>query len=208
MPKKRFHETIPTCCKLASTTKIVADALLRAPLIGALDNDPVYHDKILAFCLGSNSNINGRIYLQDDQTVASIDCFFVSKQLCRRGLGERLLKAFITTSMAIGATELWSKSVSNPALGLRARVFGAQVLQFYDDASLDEGMLPMTLAQARLSNDRIDHLNALNPDRSYPIAHVGVYVDLREIDTAGWETPDVLLVGDEVCPIFVNDYCK
>jgi GNAT superfamily N-acetyltransferase len=208
MPKKRFHETIPNPYNRASTTKIVADALLRAPLIGALDNDPVHHDTILAFYLGSNSNINGRIYLQDDRTVASIDYFCVSKQLCRRGLGERLLKAFIATSKEIGATELWSESVSNPALGLRARVLGSRVLQFYDGTSLDEGMLPMTLDQARLSNDRIDYLNTLNPDRSYPIPHVGVYVDLQAINTSNWETPECLLVGDDVRPIFVNDYCE
>lgn len=207
MPKKRFHETIPNSCNRASTTSIVADALLRAPLIGTLKNDLFSYDKILTFCLGTNSQIKGRVYRQDDQTLASIDNFFVSKQLCRHGLGERLLKAFITTSMEIGVTELWSKSVSNPALGLRARVLGEQVLQFYDGETLEDGMLPMTLAQAKLTNHRIDQLNEQDLDGAYPQPHMGVYVNLRSIDTSDWEEPDVVQVGDNALQLFVNDYC-
>lgn len=207
MPKKQFRDAIPKSDKWPNTYGIVADALLRGPMFGAIDSDEVYDEKLLAFSLGSCSNINGRIYPQDGRTIASVDCFYVSKRLCRHGLGERLLKAFIVASIKNGAEELWSDAVSNQALGLRAKVFGEQALQFYDGETLEDGMLPITLEQARLTNARIDQLDDQNPDRSYPQPHIGVYVDLRSIDTTGWEDSEVVQIGHNQRQFFTADYC-
>ena len=150
-------------------------------------------EKFLALGLGTRSQINGRIYPMGDRVASSIDCFDVSKRMQRRGLGERLLKAYIAESKANGAQDLWSDQVSSQALGLRAKVLGVENMHFFDSDAPDaqRDFLPLSLEQAMLSNARIDE-----PYNRDPQGHIGVYVNLEQIDTSDWEAPQVIQIRD------------
>ena len=197
MPKKKLQYEIPESRKLPYSTEIVAKWLLRAPIVGALDIILGFDEKFLVLGLGSRSQINGRIYPMGDRVASSIDCFDVSKRMQRRGLGERLLKAYIAESKANGAQDLWSDQVSSQALGLRAKVLGVENLHFFDsDASeTQRDFLPISLEQAMLSNARIDLLDS-EPYYRDAQGHIGVYVNLEQIDTSDWEAPQVIQIRE------------
>ncbi len=198
MPKKKISYEIPVSAKSSYRHEIVAKWLLRAPIVGALDTIEMFDEKFLALGLGTSSQINGRLYSMSERTVSSIDFFDVSRRLQRQGLGERLLKAYCVEARANGARDLWSDSVSSQALGLRAKVFGLENLHFYDNEYPQYGFLPLSLDQAFATNTRINQLDTIDPDRRAPQSHIGVYVNLEQIDMHDWEQPQVVQISEPI----------
>ncbi len=196
MPKQQFPAEIPGSQRSPYVLGIVAKWLLRTPLIGAIDSLEDIDDTFLAIGVGSRNQINGRIFQMDTELVSSIDCFDVSRQLQRRGVGERLLKAYVAKVKAEGAQSLWSDAVSSQALGLRAKVLGAEAMHFYDAEHSEHGFLPMDVGQAVLTNTRINELDLAQPYRPDPQSHIGVYVNLERLDTTGWELPELLQIRE------------
>lgn len=86
--------------------------------------------------------------------------------------------------------------MSNQALLLRQKVFGEDNLHFYDENSPELGFLPIDPAQVMLSNDRIDAIDVIDPERPDPQGHFGVHVDLDAVDMTGWERAEVIKLYD------------
>ncbi len=194
MKRIRHEDIIPSSDKQIRQRAIVADWLrTKGALLGALDVIPIYEEeKYLTLGLGHNSTLSGRIYETPVGPWAAIDYFEVGRHLRGHGIGERLLKAFVVESRNIGATVLWSNGVSNSALALRRKVFGDDLLEFYDCQSSEYGFLPISVGQAIQINDRIDALDAVDDNRPNPQGHIGVCVNLERLNTAGWEGPRIL----------------
>ena len=199
MPKKRYAAAIPVSHNPNYATQLVGQWLAtKAPVIGVLDILPpeLGDEKYLVFGVGSKSQINGRLFDFGDSTAASIECFNVFHKLQGHGIGERLFKGYLAACRDNDATGLWSDSVSNMAIGLRAKILGAEALHFYDNEYPDRGFLPYTIDQARATNSRIDELDRVDSERPAPQGHIGIYVDLTILDMAGWEAPELIRIRD------------
>jgi len=105
-----------------------------------------------------------------------------------RGTGSKLMKALVVELKARKVTDLWSDSLSEDALAMRLKVFGEELLHFYDPDHLEDGFLPMNIQQARSSRHRLDAYTYDNPDSL--ILGPGVYVDLSKVDSAEWHRPE------------------
>lgn len=75
------------------------------------------------------------------------------------------------------------------ALGLRAKVFGAANLVFYDGDYSQHGFLPIGIEQVLQCDNRMDDAYAGRPVDENTQGYLGVYVNLEQIDTSGWELP-------------------
>ncbi len=177
---------------------IVARKLMASPILGdtyCIRSEPgAGNQRIISLCIGypEQNYLEGGMYEHSGLlSAAYITRFAISSNLRGIGLGRRMLKAFVAEVKSLGAEELWSDEVSNDALRLRARIFGASALTFYDSDFPDsEAKLPLTFEQALACNDRVEETwKNLTPNKD-PQSHLGVYVDLRPVDTTGWEMAD------------------
>jgi predicted GNAT family acetyltransferase len=147
------------------------------------------NERYLDMYLGENSYIVGDLKELGGQQVAIINHFKVSRLLRGNGIGEKLFKSFVAEAVARGATSLWSESVSNMALGVRAKVLGATAMTFYDSSAPEQGFLPITYAQARATNERVLEAWLNGTENDDKPDNLGVYVDLTQIDVHDWPRP-------------------
>lgn len=178
---------------------LTAKKLLSEPMQGSTGVFAGTHERYFDMSLGESSYVVGNLRKMGGKQIVSIDHLYVARMLRGKGLGERLLKNFIAEAKTYGAQELWSDSVSNMALGLRAKVLGETAMTFYDSESPELGFLPITFDQARATNDRTyDAWLRSGKSKEELPSNLGVYVNLNNIDTTGWERPGVADEAEEV----------
>jgi GNAT superfamily N-acetyltransferase len=195
MPKRDGAYEIPDVRAPQIHGALTANKLMKQRISGVIGRSITMKDQCLDLSLGCNNYIAGDITELEGKTVALIHQIYVSRLLREKGIGERLLKTFVSEAKVHGAEELWSDNVSNMALSLRARTFGIAALQFYDSDNPELGFLPMTYDQARSVNDLI--LSTLNSDDGEPVCgDIGVYVNLRDVDTSQWPRAEDLAIAD------------
>lgn len=188
---KHKAPNIPQVRGLEARSALTAKKLLREPLYGAIGSSPNIGESYLDLAIGVENYICGDLKEQHDKKIVTINQLYVSRLLRGKGIGERLMRCFVAEAKHQGAQELWSDNVSNMALGLRARIFGADAMTFYDSDHPEFGFLPISLEQAMDTNDRM--IDAWNSDEDeIPPGDIGAYVNLDLIDTSDWLRPDHL----------------
>lgn len=120
--------------------------------------------------------ISGNItYIDEKRAQLYIDMFQVNEKIQKGGIGTRLLKSFVAEGKDYGATELYGHITSDSALKTRARVFGAENLEFYNHNTKEKLPIGFEQALASTENGRVDY---------------DVRVDLSKVDTSNWEIPE------------------
>lgn len=80
--------------------------------------------------------------------VFTINDINVPDRLQKHGIGTRLLKTFTLLGIARGAKELWGYVTSESGLKNRARVFGAENLEFYDSTGFEKRKMDISYKEA------------------------------------------------------------
>jgi GNAT superfamily N-acetyltransferase len=112
----------------------------------------------------------------------------VPRELRGHGYGERLVRGMTAALIDYGATSLYSDIRNEAALNIRAKVFGRDNLVFIDSAS--KQIVPMTFEQAMAS---LQQAAAKEKNLEHRLIGIGVVVDLRRVNTTGWERPPARL---------------
>lgn len=115
--------------------------------------------------------------------VAKVQWLRVPQELRGHGLGKRLVRALTASLVDHKATSLYSGIRNEASLKIYANVFREENLQFYEGQNEE---LPISFGQAMQSLQRAG-LNETDPDNRQ--VGIGVSVDLRRVDTVGWERP-------------------
>lgn len=188
MPKQRFRAPhLDSHTSYAS--RLTAQQLLKEPVVGEISSFEGDPNIYMLLGLRDGNGITARIEVEGEYRIGIVQYLGVKKPLQRHGIGEKLMRVCVSEIKALGARELLSDSVSTQALFLRAKVFGAQALEFYDS---EVGLLPLSYEQAIASNRLVD--SHYPNDQRYKIdgEHIGVAIDLSTIDTTGWERAQIL----------------
>ncbi len=170
-----------------SKAGVAANMLRKMPVTGTLDVMQGDSTRYMYLCLGSSNHINGTVHHGED-VVASVGSFDVSRMYRSRGIGAKLLMSFVAQLKDMEVTDLYSDSVSSLAIATRMRVFGKDCLQFYDTDYPDYTELPLDCEQAIATNERLREARSTDTCLSGG-GNLGVYVDLRNVDTSNWPRP-------------------
>ncbi len=111
-------------------------------------------------------------YKSNGRALLYVVMFQVNNALSGKGIGNRLMRAFVKEGMEYDAVELNGHVTSESALKTRARVFGEENLEFYNHITKEKMDITYTQALAR---------NLFDCD---------VRVNLEKIDTSGWEVSE------------------
>jgi hypothetical protein len=126
----------------------------------------------------------GHISTLSDVQAAFIDHFETDP--ARQGTGTRLMKALVAELKTRSINQLWSGYVSSEAIGLRLKLFGENILQFYDGFAEDPTFLPMTTDQYLATLKRLEEYEDRDDEMFSPPS---VYADLSQVDTTDWQRP-------------------